>query len=82
MRQSICSLMLLVLVALSASACTPTSRYVTLTYWQDPATVYVAYAENEAVGTYAKMQRCTLKEDNTVVCAAQEDVNALLNPEE
>jgi hypothetical protein len=82
MRHSIRGFVLLALVALSASACTPTSRYVTLTYWQDPATVYVAYAENEAVGTYAKVQRCTVNEDNTVVCAAQEEVNALLNPKE
>lgn len=74
--------LLLGALALLASACTPTSRYVTMTYWQDSSTVYVAYAENEAVGTYAKVQRCTVNPDNTVSCAEQTNVNALLNPKD
>jgi hypothetical protein len=79
--RSLALLLLMGAAALSA-ACTPTSRYVTMTYWQDPSTVYVAYAENEAVGTYAKIQRCVVKPDNSVECAEQANVNALLNPKD
>jgi hypothetical protein len=78
-------LLFVALLALSASACSSTERYVTLTHWQTEQVVYVAYAETEmsmfARKDSAKVRKCIIKQDNTVECVDQQELNKLLAPE-
>ena len=61
------------------SGCVPL-RKVTASHWKDNDTLYVAYTEQEGVDSYAKVQICTVTEENALACEEAAVVNTALNP--
>lgn len=68
----------LALVALTLSGCV-SQRFITTLDWRDADTMYFAYTEKTGASTAAKVHMCARRDDNSLQCKAQDDLNRVLN---
>lgn len=69
---------LLAALGVMSAGCGTAKRFITVNYWHDAQTLYVAYSEDDG-GYAAKVLMCHRNDDNTMKCAPQEDLNKTLN---